>query len=140
MSTIYQYDVKRGQQLGQTDYYGVGGDMGLIQSFHLQWDAALICTEVSVWATDFPENGPFAVPITSVVAGEWVEYQPPSGYTAISPAGAAVAGASSLIISIPGGTAGGWFVDLGNTAAHRLRVKVVCTQAGFLRIHAAGKR
>jgi len=139
MTMIYQFDVKRGQQAAQTDFYGVSGDAALIQSIHLQWDNALICSGITFWATDFPENGPFSVPITSVVAGEWIQLNPPSGYTAISPAGAATIAAGPLVIVVPGGTAGGVFVDLGNSAAHRLRVQVVCTTPGFLRIHACGK-
>jgi hypothetical protein len=140
MGSIYQYDVKRGQQLAQTDFYGIGGDLALVGSVHLQWDSALVCSGITFWASDFPENGPFSVPITSVVAGEWIQLQPTSGYTAVSPAGAATLGASPLIIVVPGGTAGGAFVDIGNSGAHRLKLQVVCTTPGFLRIHAAGKR
>lgn len=139
MGSVYQYDVKRGTQAVQTDFYGAGGDLGLVTAVHLQWDASLIAT-ITFEATNFPESGPFSVPITSVVAGEWIQLNPPSGYTAISPAGAATIAAGPLVIVVPGGIAGGVFVDLGNSAAHRLRVKVVATQAGFLRIHGAGKR
>lgn len=140
MGTQYQFDVKRGQQAAQTDFYGVSADNALVSSIHLQWDNVLVCTGITIWATDFPENGPFSVPITSVVAGEWIQLNPPSGYTAISPAGAATIAAGPLVIVVPGGTAGGVFIDLGNDAAHRLRVQVVCTTPGFLRIHACGKR
>lgn len=140
MGTIYQFDVKRGAQAAQTEFYGIGGDLALMTSIHMQWDAALVCSGITIWATDFPENGQFSVPITSVVAGEWIQLNPPSGYTAISPAGAATIAAGPLVIVVPGGTAGGIFIDLGNSGAHRLRAQVVCTTPGFLRIHGAGKR
>ena len=139
MTTVYSFDVKRGTQAAQTDFYGVSGDNSLISSFHLQWDSALVCSGITVWATDFPENGSFSVPITSVVAGEWIQLNPSTGYTAVSPVGAATIAAGPLVLVVPGGTAGGAFVDIGNSGAHRLRVMVVCTTPGFLRIHAAGK-
>ncbi len=122
-----------------TKFIGVSGDNAIIQSVHLQWDAVLVCV-FTFWATDFNENGLHSVPTTSVTAGDWVQLQPPSGYTAISPAGAATLGASPLTITVPGGTAGAAFVDLGNSGAYRLRVQAVCTTAGFLRVKAAGKR
>jgi hypothetical protein len=142
MGSIYQFDVFRGTQQIATSYYGGGGDLALITALHLQWDATLVANAsgITIWASNFPENGHVAVPIDSVVAGEWIQLQPTAGYTAISPAGAATLGASPLIINVPGGTAGGAFVDLGNSGAHRLRIKVVATVAGFLRIHGAGKR
>lgn len=140
MGAIYQFDVKRGQQLAQTDFYGVGGDLALVTAVHLQWDNLLVCSGVTFEASNFPENGQFSVPINSAVAGEWIQLNPPTGYTAVSPAGAATIAAGPLVLVVPGGTAGGAFVDLGNSAAHRIRVKVVCTTPGFLRIHAAGKR
>jgi hypothetical protein len=142
MGSIYQYDAFRGKQPIATSYYGIGGDLALITAVHFQWDATLVANAsgITIWACNFPENGQFSVPIGNVVPGDWIQLQPPTGYTAISPAGAATLGASPLIINVPGGTAGGAFVDLGNAGAHRLAVQVVATVAGFLRIHAAGKR
>lgn len=139
MTTVYSFDVKRGQQAAQTDFYGVSGDNALISSIHLQWDSLLVCSGITFWATDFPENGQGAVALNSVVAGDWIQLNPASGYTAISPAGAATIASGPLVIVVPGGTAGGVFVDLGNSGAHRLRVQVVCTTPGGLRIHSAGK-
>ena len=139
MSSILPGDVKNSLQTITTSYYGVSGDNALIHAVHLQWDAVLACV-FTFWATNFPENGPANIALNSVVAGDWAQLQPTSGYTAISPAGAATLGASPLIITVPGGTAGCAFCDLGNSGAHRLRVQVACTVAGQLRIRAAGKR
>ena len=127
-------DAKLGQQTVITSYYGLGGDASMISSIHIQWDASLIATDISVWATNFPE-----VQTNSTTAGEWVQLQPTSGYTAISPAGAGAVGASPLIVTVAGGAAGAAFMDLGNSGAARLRVRVVCTQAGQLRIRGNGK-
>ena len=139
MSSILPSDVFRGQQAATTSYYGVSGDNALIQAVHLQWDSVLACV-ITFWVTNFPENGQANVALNSVVAGDWIQLQPTSGYTAVSPAGAATLGASPLIITVPAGTAGGAFVDLGNSGAHRMRVQVACTVAGQLRIRASGKR
>jgi hypothetical protein len=139
-------DAKRGLQLVQTDYYGLGGDASLIQSVHMQWDSALVCSSITIWACNFPDLGsePFGValtdPATGATAGSWIQLNPPTGYTAISPAGAATIGATTpLVIVVPGGTAGGIFVDIGNTGARRLRAVVVCTTQGQLRIRTNGK-
>lgn len=142
MGTIYPFDVFRGKQPIATSYYGGGGDLALITALHFQWDSTLVANAsgITIWASNFPENGPFSVPMGNVTAGDWIQLQPISGYTAVSPAGAATLGASPLIINVPGGTAGGAFVDLGNSGAHRIQVQVVATVAGFLRIHGAGKR
>lgn len=139
MGSIQPFDVFRGRQPIATSYYGLGGDLALVGSIHFQWDSTLVAG-ITIWASNFPENGPFAVPIGNVTAGDWIQLQPASGYTAISPAGAATLGASPLIINIPGGTAGGAFVDLGNSGAHRLAAQAIATVAGFLRIRAYGKR
>lgn len=139
-------DAKRGLQKVQTDYYGLGGDASMIQSIHMQWDSALVCSSITIWACDFPDVGvnvggvAIDDPSTGATAGAWIQLNPPTGYTAISPSGAATIGATTpLVIVVPGGTAGGIFIDLGNTGAGRLRAVVVCTTQGQLRIHTHGK-
>lgn len=114
--------------------YGLGGDASLITGVHLQWDATFVGT-FTFWVCDFP---PTEVLITSAVAGEWVQQDPPTGYTPISPAGAATA-TTPLVIVVPGGTAGGAAPDIGNIGHKRLAVQVVTTVAGFNRIRANGK-
>ena len=141
MGSIYQFEIFRGTQPASTRFYGGGGDLALITALHFQWDATLVANAsgITIWAGNFPENGPFPIALGNAVAGDWIQLQPTSGYTAISPAGAATLGASPLIINIPGGTAGGAFVDIGNSGAHRIEIMVVATVAGFLRIHGSGK-
>jgi hypothetical protein len=142
MGAIYQFEIFRGRQAATTSFYGGGGDLALITALHFQWDSALVANAsgITIWASNFPENAQFPIAMGNAVAGDWIQLQPTSGYTAISPAGAATLGASPLIINIPGGTAGGAFIDLGNSGAHRLEIMVVASVAGFLRIHGAGKR
>lgn len=132
---------KRGVQAAQTDWYGLGGDASLIQSVHMLWDAALVCSGITLWASNLPLGSEVGfTTLVSVVAGEWIQLNPPTGYTAVSPAGAATIGATTpLVIQVPGGTAGGVFIDLGNTGARNLRAQVVCTTPGFLEIRTHGK-
>lgn len=125
-------DAFRGTQLAQTDYYGLGGDASLIQHVHIAWDAALVGV-ITVWSSDFPE-----VALTSTGANDWCQENPPTGYTAISPAGAATA-ATPLVLTIPGGTAGCASMQIGNLGSLRLRARVVCSTQGFLRIRPNGK-
>ena len=126
-------DSKIGQQaVTAGQFYGVGGDASLIQHLHAQWDDALIAV-ITFWTSDFPEAA-----LDSVVAGEWVQEIPPTGYTAISPVGSATAG-TPLVLTIAGGTAGGASFQIGNIGSKRMRVRVVCTQQGFLRLRPNGK-
>jgi|SRR6188474_235013 len=112
--------------------YGLGGDASLIQHVHIQWDAALVGT-VTFWSSEFPE-----VAISSTTAGDWIQENPTSGvYVAFSPAGAGTN--TNLQINIPGGTAGGCSVHLGNLGSLMLRAQVVCTTQGVMRIQAGGK-
>lgn len=117
-----------------TTKYGLGGDASLIQSCHIRWDATFVGT-ITFWTCDFP---PYEVLLTDAVAGNWIQQNPVSGYTAISPAGAATA-VAPLTIIVPGGTAGGAGPDVGNLGHKRLAAQVACTVAGYLRIRANGK-
>lgn len=117
-----------------TTKYGMGGDASMIQSAHLRWDATFVGT-ITFWSCDFP---PGDVLITSAIAGDWIQQNPTTGYTPISPAGAATA-VAPLTIIVPGGTAGGAAPDIGNLGHKRLAAQVACTVAGFLRIRANGK-
>lgn len=127
-----------GQQLATTSWYGAGGDASLVQSIHIQWDSTLVAV-ITIWGSNFPAQGKGAVALNSIVAGEWVQQNPPSGYTAISPVGAGTVGANPLVLTIPGGTAGGALMDLSGSGDKQLRVQVVCTTPGFLRIRPNGK-
>lgn len=125
-----------GQQLVNTSFYGVGGDGSLVHAIHLVWDSGLVAT-ITFESCDLPPEE-FAAN-TAGISGIWIQQQPPTGYTAISPPGAATVGASPLIINVPGGTAGGASVLIGTFASRRWRVKVVCTVTGQLRVHQNGK-
>ena len=114
--------------------YGLGGDASMVQGCHIKWDAAFIGV-FTFWTCDF---NPALVTLADAVAGNWIQQNPPTGYTAVSPTGAATT-ATPLVISVPGGTAGGAAPDIGNNSHKRLAIQVVCTQAGQLQIHANGK-
>lgn len=121
-----------GQQPIATSFYGLGGDASLVQHAMFAWDATLVAT-ITIWSTDFPD-----VLLNSADAKEWCQENPPTGYTAVSPVGAATV-TTPLVIAIPGGTAGCASVNLGNLGSKLLRARVVCTTAGFLRIRGNGK-
>jgi len=140
MSSFLPDDVHIGNQAvtgGGGVFYGVSGDNALAQAVHVQWDAAFIGT-ITLWVTNFPENGKAAVALNSVVAGDWGQRQLVATNTEITPAAAGSLAAGSLTIA--GGNAGCAIIEVPNSGTHRMRVQVVCTQAGALRIRAAGKR
>lgn len=127
-------DAFNGTHAIATTKWGLGGDAAIVQSVHLKWDAVFVGT-ITFWSCDFP---PAEVLITSAVAGDWIQQNPTTGYTAISPAGAATATAP-LTIVVPGGTAGGAAVELGNMGNKRLAAQIACTTAGVIRIRSNGK-
>lgn len=125
---------KNGQQLVQTDFYGLGGDASLVQSVWIKWDTTVAAT-ITIWVTNIPDR---LVPLTDPAANNnWTQLNPPTGYTAISGGGATAA--TPLVLAIAGGTAGSAHMDLGNFGAARMRAQVVCTVQGFLEIWPHGK-
>lgn len=116
----------QGSLANGTYHLGLGGEAGLVQSASFFWDSALIGT-IQIWTCDYPSE---RVAISDVTAGRWIQQQPTAGYTAISPAGAATLGASPLLITIPGGTAGGCNIQLGNLGSRRVKAILGVTTPG----------
>lgn len=125
-----------------TVHIGVGGDSSLVQSVTITWDATLVGA-ITVWTTDLPDgtgNPAGTVALNSTANGDgWVQQQPTSGYTAISPVGSATVGASPLILNIPGGTAGSANFQIGNLGSMRTKLRGVFTVDGVLIVVAHGK-
>jgi hypothetical protein len=130
MTAIDSRIAKQGIQTVTTSFYGVGGDASIIQSVHLRWDAtfaAVITFETS--------NIVGLDPTVAGVAGEWIQENPTTAYIGATPAGLA----TNMTITVPGGTAGGAMVHVGNLGSRVMRVKVVCSVQGLLVITSAGK-
>lgn len=119
---------------GSPYYYGLGGDACLVDGAHFQWDAVFVGA-ITIWTSSLKASD---AQINSTNPGDWIQQNPTSGYTPISPAGAATA-ATPLAITIPGGTAGGCDLSFGNIPQKRFRAVVTCTTGGFLRGRANGK-
>lgn len=113
--------------------YGLVNDSTMCSGAHLQWDATFVGV-FTFWTSNFKEKL-----LADATAGVWIQQNPSSGYTPISPAGAGSFGTTPLTITVAGGTAGGAFVDLGNLSGDRLACQVACTVAGFVRIKGNGK-
>lgn len=125
-------DAKSGLQIVATAFYGVGGDMSLVQHVHIQWDAAFVGT-FTFESSDFPE-----IDVTVAgAAGAWIQENPTTAYVGISPAGAGTPTNATIVVA--GGTAGGASINIGNLGSMKLRVKVVCTTQGVIRIRSHGK-
>ena len=129
----FSSNAQKGLQVVGTSYYGLGGDASLVQAVQFSWDAAFVGT-YTIWDTNYSD-----VALDSTAAGDWVQENPTSGYTAISPAGAATVGSNPLVLVVPGGTAGTAMMHLGNIGAHKLRTRCVCTTQGVTRIRTHGK-
>lgn len=107
---------------------------------HLKWDAALVA-EITFESTEFPAfllGSPSVVDVSdqSVVNGEWLQHEPVTVAGDVPIVGGTE---TNLTITVPGGTVGGARVDLGNLGALRMRVKIVVTTGGNLRVAGNGK-
>ena len=114
--------------------FGIGGDAALVQGCHFQWDATLAAT-ITIWTSNFPLTD---APVNSAAPGAWIQQNPTAAYTPISPNGAATA-ATPLVVSIPGGTAGGCDMSFGNIPQKRFRATITVTAAGLLHAKYNGK-
>lgn len=103
-----------------------------LTSFQLRWDAAIILTATvettlipaAVYGAD-PRTGTVQLSDFDVTAGFWLQQNPSGVYVPIT-GGTATA----LTISVPGGSAGGCELDLGNFGPRRGRVKIVVGGTG----------
>jgi hypothetical protein len=131
-------DVFRGQQAITTSWYGCGGDSALIHHLHLQWDNAFAGV-FTFETSDFPEVSAIVAPVTP---GDWV---PECAFTVASVVGAATVASSAATpgtpasVTVAAGQQGGCSLNFSSNGAHRMRVKVVCTATGVIRIHQHGK-
>lgn len=130
MAAIESGDVKNGLQAVATSYYGLGGDASLIQHVHFKWDATFVAV-ITFETSNFKDLN---VAVAGA-AGDWIQENPTTAYIGSTPAGLA----TNMTITVPGGTAGGASVHVGNLGSRCLRTKVVCATGGQLRIAAAGK-
>lgn len=124
-------DAFSGQQAVTTSHYGLGGDSSIVEHIHIKWDSSLVAV-ITFWTCDFPE-----VAVSDTAAGQWIQENPTTAVVQFSPAGAGTA--VNLTVTIPGGTAGGCSIHIGNLGSARLKAQVVCTVAGQLRMRHHGK-
>lgn len=133
----------KGCTLGVATYVFLLDKKGsLVESVHLQWSAALAAT-ITFEVSNYPEHiggqptqGPVDVADHSTTAGEWMQINPSTAYVPVTGANNTV---SNLTITAGGAAAGGAWVDLGNLGARRVRVKVVVTTGGVLRVGVNGR-
>lgn len=133
-------DAKRGIQAVATSFYGVGGNGSMLHHLHIEWDAAFIGV-FTFETADFPES---EVALASAgTAGDWV---PECAFDRASSVGAGVTIASSAAtpgtpasVTVAGGAAGGVSLAFSLWGGKTMRVKVVCTAQGVIRIRSHGK-
>lgn len=134
MPTIANTDWHAASPLAAGTYhFGLGGDASLVQAAQFLWDASLVGS-ITIWTCIYPIG---RVALESVVAGQWIQQQPTSRYVAISPAGACTE--NNLTMTIPGGTAGGCDLELGNFGTHRVKAIVVVSTPGAFTYGFGGK-
>lgn len=122
---------------GTTYYYPLGGNSAPLESCHVQWDASIIITAITIEDTNFDD-----VTNYSATSGEWISENPSTAYISTTSHNASTGGATvtASTIAVAGGTAGGCMYHLGNTGAKRTRLSVVVGgTGGVLRVATHGK-
>lgn len=119
---------------GTTYFYQLNGGNSPLLSAHLQWDAAIVLTSVTVEDCNF---GTDEVALHSDNAGEWIDEDPASAFVGTDGAGVTV---TAGVIAVAGGAVGGAMIHVADTGARRTRLKVVVGgTGGELRVATWGK-
>jgi len=131
-------DAKVGLQTVTTSFYGLGGDHAMIHHVHLRWDNAFAGV-FTFETSDFPDVDPLVAVVT---AGDFI---PECAFSLASVSGAAVIASSAgtpgtpASVTVAAGQQGGASLNFTSNGASRMRVKVVCTVQGVIRIRSHGK-
>lgn len=104
-----------------------------LASVHLVWAAAVAAT-ITLEVSDLPaaEAGD-----ASETAGHWCPYNPTGSYVPVVGSGNSAADAT---VTAGGSAAGAAFFGVSEISARRLRIKIVVTTGGLVRIACGGKR
>ncbi len=121
--------------LASTTYvYDLHYSAGILDAAQLQWDASIVLTSVQIEDCCFNDGD---APLWSSVAGDWSIENPPGSYVSVVGAGAT---ATSAIVAVAGGAAGGCMYNLNSFGSKRCRVRVVVgLTGGALRVASHGK-
>lgn len=119
---------------GTTYYYPIGGADSPVTSAHVQWDAAIVITSITIEDCNMQ---PADVTDYSATAGEWIDEDPSTAFVGTVGSGASV---TNGVVANSGGAAGGCMFHVADNGARRIRLKVVVAgTGGELRVSAWGK-
>lgn len=117
-----------------TYYFPLGGQDVPFLSGHMQWDASIILTSVTIEDCNFPETD---VTWYSNGSGEWIDEDPTTAFVGLDGAGAT---ASNGVVAVAGGAQGGAMFHVAQTGARRTRLAVVVAgTGGEVRVSGWGK-
>lgn len=119
---------------GTTYYAIIGGPDAFTLSAHVQWDASIIITSVTVEDCNF---GMSDASDYSSTAGDWIDEDPTTAFVGLVGAGASH---TNGVVAVTGGAAGGAMLHVADTGSIRTRLKIVVGgTGGVIRIAASGK-
>lgn len=118
---------------GTTYLLPLSGDQDPFVSCHVQWDATIVITSITVEDSNMDRD---LVSDYSTTAGDWIDEDPSTAFVGTVGAGASV---SNGVVANTGGAAGGAMFLISDTAAARTRLKVVVGATGGT-IRACGNR
>lgn len=109
---------------GVTYFYPIGGQDTPTLSAHIQWDAAIVITSITIEDCNMPES---EVHWYSDNAGEWIDEDPSTAFVGSDGAGVTV---TNGVVAVAGGAAGGAMIHMDGNGARRTRLKVVVGGTG----------
>lgn len=138
-----------GQVIGVNTYYFPVGSQNAptpaqtaLIGVHLKW-AAAVAAAITFEVCNFPryyggarEGG---IDVDDWVATDWVPWNPATGGSLVGQVTGAGNSITALTITAGGTNAGTAFVNMPDLGSRRIRVKVVATVGGLIRVNARGK-
>lgn len=107
-----------------TYVWPLGGADGTRVSAHVQWDAAIVITSITVEDSNFPEVD---VSNYSTTAADWIDEDPTTAFVGVVGAGVTV---TNGVVAVAGGAAGGAMFHVVDTGAKRTRLTMVVAGTG----------
>ncbi len=115
---------------GTTYYLPIGGQDCPISSLHCHWDAAIILTTLTIEDCNAPGGNASTSEVPSYVSGATGLWIPEGDTTSVVKCVGAGASATSGVVAVTGGAAGGCMFHVADTGARRTRLAIVVGGTG----------
>jgi hypothetical protein len=148
LQTVFVESLKGCLLVSSTTYYFMLSDKDAwLASVHVKWDSAFVGV-ITLESTNLPryQNDNHNSEVADVTdidtgRGNWIQQNPSGAYIPVTSTDGSTGGAtvSAATVTVAGGTQGGCPYEIAGIGSKRLRLKVVCTAGGYVRVAAHRK-